>query len=244
VVNGRLWVLFALPFAPVSCAEILSLEDAEIDSLEGMGSPEGSGGAVGGTSAGGSGGAGGTATSGGAGGLRASELCDIYCDTVMTNCTGPFAVYNTIEACRAVCGHLPTGQRGDDAHNTIYCRLHAAESAPTEPSFYCPLSGPGGNGICGENCAALCTLASGACVRGDREWPSEAACADECAGLPDLGTYTTDPAQEMFKGNHVQCRLFHVSAAALEDSDIHCGHVAGAPPCAPPSNGGAAGAPR
>lgn len=239
--TGRFWIIFALPFAPVSCAEILALEDAELDESGGPASPGGSI-ALGGQ--GSAGGAGGSASAGGAGGQAQANLCETYCETVMTHCSGPFAVYNTIDTCKAVCSHLPPGQPGDEAHNSVYCRLHAAESAPSEPSFYCPLAGPGGHGVCGENCAALCTVAAGVCVRGDRDWPGEAECANECNALPDLGTYTTDPAAAMFEGHHVQCRLFHVSAAAIEDPEVHCAHAAGAPPCGPPGSGGAGGSAR
>lgn len=207
----------------LSCGAILGIEDAEVDPAL-TAAPGGASGA---------GGQGGTTSAGGGG---EPSVCERYCDTVMATCTGVFAVYTTIESCLAVCGHLPPGREGDEIGNTAHCRLRHAESAPAEPAYYCPIAGPGGNGVCGSNCEGLCTIAEGVCVGATEQWSSRIACQDECSAVPDLGTYSTDPSESFYEGDHVQCRLFHVSSAALMDAAIHCPHVAGAPPCAAASS--------
>jgi hypothetical protein len=131
----------------------------------------------------------------------------------MSHCTGAFAVYSTEESCRAVCATLPPGAPGDQTGDTAHCRLGNAASALAEPSYYCPLSAP-------------------VCTGEDAPWPTFEACVTECAALPDLGTYTVDGEAGLYAGPHVQCRLFHLAVAAVEDAAAHCPHVGGAPPCA------------
>jgi len=101
----------------------------------------------------------------------------------------------------------------------------------SEPSFYCPNAGPGGNGVCGENCDALCGIAEKICVGPDQVWPDQEACRAECAGFPDLKTFTIDTVAAMYLGSHIQCRLYHISVAAVEDPLNHCLHVGGEAPC-------------
>jgi hypothetical protein len=156
----------------------------------------------------------------------------------MASCTAAFAVYSTRDACLAVCAHLPAGEDGDQSGNSIQCRKRSAELAPTEPSFYCPAAGPGGNGICGNNCDGLCALATAVCTGASAQWPDLETCLNDCATLPDLGTYSTDSSFEMYEGPHVQCRLVHASSAATADTDAHCKHVGGAPPCVDVGEGG------
>lgn len=231
----------ALAVTGYACANVLGIEDAELD--PGLGgeesneTPSGTGGSVaasGGTASQQQGAGGQTsAGAGGAGGGPAVPLCEAYCSAVMSNCTGIDAVYTTPEACLAVCELLPEGQEGDETGNSTHCRLRSAEIAPTEPSYYCPIAGPGGNGVCGSNCDGLCTIAQAACDGDDEQWPSGAACQSGCSDLEDLGTFSVDPTFAMYAGGHLQCRLYHAAASALSDPDVHCMHVGGAPPCVP-----------
>jgi hypothetical protein len=165
---------------------------------------------------------------------EAPDLCERYCSTVFASCVDTTAVYTTLESCLAVCALLPPGSPGDEIGNTVHCRLRAAEAAPTEPDFYCPAASPYGGGTCGSPCEALCTVAAGVCQGDDRQWDSVLSCKSACDQLPDLGTYTTSQAAGMSRGDHVQCRLFHLSNASIKDPALHCPHVGGARPCAPP----------
>ena len=172
----------------------------------------------------------------GAAGAPAVEptLCERYCTTVMDNCSGSLAVYNSVEMCLSVCAVLPPGQVGDaETHvSSVHCRLEAAEAAGiSEPEYSCPIAAPGGNGQCGTNCENLCLMRQAVCSPYLTGTASE--CLEECATLEDLGGYTLSPDAKPLhtRGGHVQCRLYHVSAAATDEPDTHCLHADGASPC-------------
>jgi hypothetical protein len=167
----------------------------------------------------------------GAGGSadRGPSLCERYCEVVVGRCTGAFAVYPSSSACLAVCQALPEGKPGDRTGNSVQCRLRAAELAADELSHYCPIAGPGGNGVCGHNCESLCQLSQVVCD--DYVDQDGGACLTKCAKLRDLGSYSTDLSKGQSEGAHVQCRLYHVAAAAADDPEPHCSAVDGAPPC-------------
>ncbi len=197
-----------------SCANILSIDDAHVDpALEKSGTS--------------------SSTSGGA-----SLVCQQYCDAVTTNCSGVFAVYTTKDTCFAICAAFETAPADLATNDPVGCRLQSAQEALTEPSFYCPAAGPGGNGVCGSNCASLCALASVICAGSRDPFTSATDCMNDCKALPDLGSFSTDDSKDMYEGASVECRLYHVSAAATADADMHCTHVGGAPPCDAGSNDG------
>lgn len=186
-------------------------------------------------------GGGAEAGTGGMGGEPQVPLtpCEEYCTAVIENCSGEFAVYSSYESCLSVCAFMPVGQPGDEGVDSVHCRLAAVRAAPNEAFFYCPAAGPGGDGYCGSNCEGLCGLAGSVCegsrLSDDRaitELPSRlASCMNACANVPDVGEYTIDTAAGLYRGNHVQCRLYHISAAAVEDPDTHCFHALGDDPC-------------
>jgi hypothetical protein len=212
VIRAR--VLSALPIAGLvlaSCANILGIEEASVDpTFEADEYGSGS-----------------TGT-----GTASSALCEAYCASVMANCQGEDAVYKTDEICLAVCAALPAGTPGDSSENSIECRKRNADSASAEPAYYCPSAGPGGNGVCGANCEGLCTIGAAICTGISDGWSPEG-CLAACASVPDLGTYSVAESADMYAGDHVQCRLYHLSSASVGDPDKHCEHAAGAAPCAP-----------
>lgn len=159
----------------------------------------------------------------------AATLCEQYCQAVIANCTGAFAVYTSYSACLAVCAALPQGVPGTRSGNNVECRLRAAQVARDEVPHYCPIAGPGGNGVCGSNCESLCQLRDVVCA--EYATSDNTACMASCAKLEDRGFYSTDLSVGQYEGAHVQCRLYHVSAAAADDAEQHCVHVDGALPC-------------
>jgi hypothetical protein len=204
-----------------ACRQVIGIEDAQLDpalSAKSAGVAGSSMSALGVGQAG-------DATAG----IAAPSPCEQYCAAVTTNCTGAFAVYTSYDACLAVCAALPEGQLGDRNVNSVQCRLHAALVAGDEVPHYCPIAGPGGNGECGSNCEGLCGIRAQICA--PYTDPDVAACLTDCAKLEDLGTYSTDLSEDQYSGPHVQCRLYHVSAAASDDAEHHCLHVDGAAPC-------------
>jgi hypothetical protein len=143
----------------------------------------------------------------------------------MRNCTGALKVYESRIVCIDVCEKLPEGARGAKTGNSAACRLFHAGQVEIigEEETECPAAGPGGAGVCGENCDGYCSLLQGVCAS-----EFDAGCPAECEALTDLGRYDAS----LSSGATVQCRLYHVSAAT-QDSVLHCPHAGGAAPCAP-----------
>ncbi len=190
-----------------SCANIVGIQDAALDE-------SGSGGA-------------GAQGSGGAGGADDPHalLCARYCSEVMKNCSGDVQVYESLPVCLKVCQALPSGKNGERSGNSVNCRLSHAEQAGVlvgEKASECPAAGPGGNGVCGENCEGFCTLMAAICPAN-----LSVECGATCPSIEDLGGYTSLQTS----GKTLQCRLYHVSAATI-DAVFHCPHAAGAGPCA------------
>ena len=99
---------------------------------------------------------------------------------------------------------------------------------------YCREAGPGGDGECGSNCEGYCTLMMGVCTEEEAllyRYESFESCMQACEALPvsSVPYSTTDP--EVSDGNHVQCRLFHVTSAAMLDAEEHCEHAMGVVLC-------------
>jgi hypothetical protein len=219
----------AIALGGASCRQVLSIEDAELV-------PAPVAGADGGDSLSNAHRAGGSepviSAAGAPDMAAAPSLCERYCSAVMASCTGEFAVYTSLDACLAVCAALPEGEPGDRNVNSVQCRLQAALVAKDEVPHYCPIAGPGGNGECGSNCESLCQLRASICapfVGDDAE-----ACQQSCTKLTDLGSYSTDLNVGQYRGPHVQCRLYHLCAAAVAEPEQHCQHVDGAAPCSAP----------
>ena len=158
----------------------------------------------------------------------ASPLCQTYCDSVLTNCTGMYAVYVGPDTCRAVCAKLDPGKVGDESVNTVECRRSHAENVAKfhDPQGECSGAGPGGDGTCGANCEGYCTLMQSSCTGPFQEYASMDACLTACRAVPDKGGF--DSSQTV--GNTLQCRLWHASVAAASPNP-HCRHAAGASPC-------------
>jgi hypothetical protein len=177
------------------------------------------------------------AGSGGSAGAEPMEapLCDRYCETVATACTGTNEQFASLDACLAVCERLEAGSPGDVAGNTVECRLARAQLAQRtgEAANYCSSAGPGGAGACGEDCEGFCTLMAETCPAAMGTYE---ACLPACAMVPDLSGPPDNVAYNtsVQDGNSLQCRLFHVTAATL-DPIAHCVHAAGLAPCATPT---------
>ncbi|HVU02210.1 MAG TPA: hypothetical protein VHE30_10670 [Polyangiaceae bacterium] len=200
--------LRALAILPLlsACTGILGIEQATHDPA--LDEPRGGGGQPG--------------DSGGA----PKTPCEEYCATALRNCAGANSLYASSDACLAVCNTFPAGTAGADSGNSLACRMKYAKLAGTvgELDINCPAAGPGGDGVCGTNCEGFCTIALAACPTSTVV--NVDSCAGLCARLPDQGGYDAS----IQKGNSVQCRLYHASAATL-DPVVHCPHVAGVGPC-------------
>lgn len=166
------------------------------------------------------------------------DLCDEYCDLMQANCAGNDEQYRDREQCSKICHLLPQGTSDGPNDDSIACRLKYVDKTRyangSELSVYCHQAGPSGDGRCGNVCEAYCALMAEVCTpetAGSYHFANDADCMKTCNGLPaaPVSYSSTNPA--VSDGNHVLCRLFHVTSAAMADADEHCEHAMGVTLC-------------
>ena len=156
--------------------------------------------------------------------VAGGKQCDDYCDAVMAACTDSNAVYPNREQCLGVCSKLPTGDSQElQNDNSVACRAREAALAKREPEDHCKAAGPGGNGVCGTDCEAYCTVFPQVCAK-DFEYTEET-CLQACQGLTEQDRYDLKGDHE---GDTIECRLVHTSSATV-DPATHCDHATIAP---------------
>ena len=150
-----------------------------------------------------------------------SAACVDYCDTVMKNCVDSYAQYSSLPVCLADCSHLPLTATGPISGNSVECRkAHAVLAGTTgEPFDYCVAAGPAGNDVCGSTCESYCDLITSVCASFE-PFDDFPACMAACRAMHDVSDYNTSYQ----RGNTVQCRIFHVSAAT-QNPKGHCPHA-------------------
>jgi len=153
-------------------------------------------------------------------GAPAAPTCAAYCTAVMGACTGANAMYTSMDSCLAVCAGLPVGTAADMAGNTVGCRTYHAGAAAGDPATHCMHAGPGGAGVCGNDCEGFCAVALHSCTGDNSVYAAAAACMTECAGFATTPAYSTTTTS----GNSFACRLYHLTAAA-SDAATHCDHI-------------------
>jgi hypothetical protein len=201
-----------------ACGQILDIEDAHLVTTAGSGE----------------------AGSSGAG--NPPSACDDYCSLMVKDCSGSDAQYIDADACHEACLSFPVGTPGDTHGNTLACRLTYANRAHSEPYTYCTGAGPGGDAKCGTNCEGFCTLMMAACTAastgpGREYFESFLDCQSSCSELDDVGSYNTSDRSLQKGADHVQCRLYHVGAALMNDSYTHCPHAIGDSLCVNAASG-------
>jgi hypothetical protein len=146
--------------------------------------------------------------------------CDTYCKTVDTLCGfpdgGTYSVYESRDQCLAVCAALPPGPATDMSGNTVGCRTYHSWNAVLlgDSKTHCPHAGPGGAGVCGDDCESYCKLFQAACsTEFTANFTGMDDCQMKCRSIPGDPGYTL-PVPD---GNTLQCRL-HYTARALEDA--------------------------
>jgi hypothetical protein len=211
MLRGAAWLGLLLSLA--ACGELIGIDDAHYDSSLEPGSEKAADGGQGGDAEAGEG-----------------ASCERYCDEILSVCEGDEAQYPNRETCLAVCAAFPRGTTGTK-ENSLACRSRQVELAAIEPLVHCPFAGPGGAGECGSNCEGLCAITMATCSSetSSSYYADIDACLADCAEVPDLGEYGTGES-EYTTGDHVQCRLYHATAAT-QDAEHHCPHALGGDPC-------------
>src|SRR5262249_236935 len=122
--------------------------------------------------------------------------CTEYCDVVERKCPDPYKVYDRHDACMAVCQQMDPGDYlgGSDNKNTLACRLQKVETLEFDPETECPQVGPGGGGVCGNDCEAFCKLRQQICTdvpnqTYEEDLSSTDTCLHNCNALPNLASF-------------------------------------------------------
>jgi hypothetical protein len=142
--------------------------------------------------------------------------CAEYCQEVTRKCSDEFTVYGSEAQCQAVCAQIPLGSEDDPpGQNTLLCRLDRLHAGSFERNTDCAAVGPGGAGICGNDCDSFCALRRTACSTlqpNQIDINRENFCETNCPGLATQPSYSivTDGTSDT-----LQCRLIQV-ARALE----------------------------
>jgi hypothetical protein len=175
----------------------------------------GAGGAgQGGHAAGGAGGHAGGGHAGGAGGSAPPKpSCDEYCKYITLDCHDIDAQYKNEDVCKKLCPVFPVGTSADEKGDTLGCRIHFVNAAQSLPAGNCAIAGPGGDGVCGDNCEGFCQLAHKFCPA---VWADDKACKADCA------TFATTPwySANVVNGNSLACRMFYATMAA--EDPLYC----------------------
>ena len=155
----------------------------------------------------------------------AALSCADYCTDITANCKDADGQYfagmdGGMASCMTACAGFPVGTAADMAGNTLGCRSYHAGAAAGDPATHCPHAGPGGAAVCGMNCEGFCSVAVDVC---GSTYADETACMTECTGFMDTVRY--DTTQTM--GDTLACRLYHLTAAAV-DPTTHCPHIVAA----------------
>jgi hypothetical protein len=164
--------------------------------------------------------------------------CKKFCHLELAECTGAgFPMYENDAQCEAVCGALDLGHVGDQAQNTVGCRMYHSYNSLLDPATHCTHTGPGGDGHCVNskdpddgNCESYCRLLEAGCP-GEfaNNFADAAECHSECLKI-DRATANSGYSTTA-KGNNLQCRLLHISRALVNGKPADCAAAVGALPC-------------
>jgi hypothetical protein len=153
-----------------------------------------------------------------------APTCAAYCAKIAMNCTGDDAgnnvQYMDSATCMTYCTSAaawPAGSSADTSGNTVGCRLYHAGAAAADPVLHCPHAGPTGGNVCGSWCDNYCQLMAKNCTGSNAVYDAQT-CMTKCATIPTMGQ-VNDTA-----GNSIQCRIYHLGAAAT-DPVTHCAHA-------------------
>jgi hypothetical protein len=218
------------------CQSIIDLEDRTYD-------PNLS--ATGGRASGSGGSSGAQGGSNAMGGSMAMTPCQEYCALAEKNCPNPcpqagpcpddLSLYISTGACLKVCESFEPGvylEEDTESGNTLACRLREVTFAgqlKSDKIEHCAQAGPGGNGVCGDDCESYCALMDEFCATPAFEQFTDPDCLANCRGIsPEK---RTDSRASLFgasrhhDGDNLQCRLVHASSASVSPA-THCWHAA------------------
>ncbi|HTA19075.1 MAG TPA: hypothetical protein VK989_07265 [Polyangia bacterium] len=163
---------------------------------------------------------------GGADVTTAALSCASYCATIQAACTADIQQYSDMADCMNSCAAFPVGAASDTSGDTLGCRTTFAKKAATSAAMAkaeCTHAGPGGDGVCGDNCSGYCDIAMMYCTDANmaKLYDTRAQCMSDCARrATDMKLDTgTGPRTDM--GNEVACLLYHAQMGSVVPGS-HC----------------------
>ncbi|MFK7988583.1 MAG: DUF4331 family protein [Sandaracinaceae bacterium] len=153
--------------------------------------------------------------------------CMAYCSTTTANCSGQSFWYGDSDDCMDICMGFgwpagdPVTPSGPLDGNSIGCRTyHGGAPAGEMPDTHCPHASYTGGDVCGSWCENYCAAAMNVCTGDNAIYADMGECMTACTPLDataDVGVVA---------GDSVQCRMYHLSVAVLEeDPATHCPHA-------------------
>ena len=155
------------------------------------------------------------------GGVCGNDPCIPYCDLVMANCTGEFAVYTSREACLDVCPFMNTEGRFNDWEtqaDSVQCRsYHASTPAADIPATHCKHTRVYNEEQCGIPagplpddwpCITFCRALEKSCPLFPTPFPDAQACRTACAALPEVITFDQSIGPLIFPVSTQVCPVF------------------------------------
>jgi hypothetical protein len=179
---------------------------------------------------------------------KGAPTCDDYCAVNLAACKDKFEVYDDLAQCRAACRSFDLGTSADNgpAHNVACRRYHSYNAAVyAKPELHCPHAGPGGAGVCGDDCESLCLLLEDGCPA---EYEDEYnGSASSCQAACDMARkadpmYMNDGASYSIanakQGHAFACRLYSATIATSMSNDAAdvCAVAVGKTNCPFPDN--------
>lgn len=174
--------------------------------------------------------------------------CDYYCQTIVQNCTGPYAEYvgseDAMALCQAMCPVLDQGTTntiGPSNDDSLGCRIYYAEQAATDPATNCRNAGMLGGGVCGSDaCQIFCELDVQYCATVNAvQYATVNDCISSCTGDAGFPYDVPPPGDAGCQGydlldctNTVNCRFWHLQNAygSSKNGLFHCPHTANPSP--------------
>ncbi len=158
------------------------------------------------------------------------QECEEYCGILEDSCdTDELRQYVDEKACQVICGrYLRLAVDDNDAErgDSFECRLEQAQSAQLgERETGCAAAGVTGDNDCGLLCEVYCDLMDAEChPEFDEYFENDFNnCLQACNDVPRADTRFNSNIQ---KGNTLECRFYHLMAAA-GSARTHCPHAAG-----------------
>ncbi|RLB64149.1 MAG: hypothetical protein DRI90_05285 [Deltaproteobacteria bacterium] len=148
--------------------------------------------------------------------------CTTYCQLMDGACKNFQGDFNDQypggypDLCPEACAHFAYGSPGDTTGNSLACRIVEACLAQYDPNTHCTRAGPGGDGVCGDNCESFCALNLTVCEGSNQQWSTQALCLADCALFDFADPYNTSSDNWSGTDSAFACRMYWLMRA-LDD---------------------------